>query len=57
MAANPEYPHTDFDTVGPSIGARFPDIILPDQHGNVIDLHEHRGNRRAAVVFYRSASW
>jgi hypothetical protein len=47
----------DGTTRGPAVGARFPDIILPDQHGQRIDLHQARNGRRALVVFYRSASW
>ncbi|MGA7670754.1 MAG: hypothetical protein WBW04_10055 [Nitrolancea sp.] len=57
MSEIPGYPHTDFNLVGPRVGSRFPDVTLLDQHGQLVDLHDHRGNRRAAVVFYRSASW
>jgi len=53
----PGYPHTDFNLVGPRVGSRFPDVTLLDQHGQIVDLHGHRGNRQAAVIFYRSASW
>ena len=47
----------DFNTIGPAAGERFPDIVLPDQHGDEIELHAHRGQRRALVVFHRSADW
>jgi len=47
----------DFTTLGPAVGERFPDVILPDQHGQRINLHQVRNGRRALVVFYRSASW
>lgn len=47
----------DFTKIGPSVGERFPDVILPDQHGKTVDLHALRGNRRALVVFHRSAGW
>ena len=50
-------PEIDFSRIGPAVGGRFPDIRLLDQHGRVVDLHTVRGNRRALVVFYRSASW
>jgi peroxiredoxin len=50
-------PAIDFSRIGPAVGERFPDIQLPDQHGRVIDLHAARGNRRALIAFYRSASW
>jgi peroxiredoxin len=48
---------TDFTTIGPQVGERFPDVVLPDQHGNRVDLHAVRGDRRALVIFYRSARW
>jgi peroxiredoxin len=47
----------DFRRIGPTVGERFPDVRLPDQHGHAVDLHQERGNRRALVVFYRSAAW
>jgi peroxiredoxin len=47
----------DFTTIGPAVGERFPDVVLPDQHGQRIDLHQARNGRRALVVFYRSAGW
>jgi peroxiredoxin len=54
---SPPLPYVDFSKVGPQIGERFPDIVLPDQHGTVTDLHSARRGRNALVVFYRSASW
>jgi peroxiredoxin len=53
----PAMPVLDFSRIGPKAGDRFPDVRLPDQHGTMIDLHTARGNRRALVVFYRSARW
>jgi hypothetical protein len=47
----------DFDRMGPRVGDRFPDLVLPDQRGLPIDLHEARAGRKALVVFYRSAGW
>ncbi len=47
----------DFRRIGPTVGERFPDVRLPDQHGHAVDLHQARGTRRALVVFYRSAAW
>jgi peroxiredoxin len=47
----------DFSRIGPPVGERFPDVLLPDQQGQAVHLHQARGNRRALVVFYRSASW
>jgi peroxiredoxin len=47
----------DYRERGPKIGAIFPDIRLPDQRGDPVDLHRHRDGRRAVVVFNRSAVW
>jgi len=51
------FPPIDFTRIGPSLGERFPDVILPDQHGQTVDLHAARAGRRALVLFYRSARW
>jgi peroxiredoxin len=53
----PAMPELDFSTIGPAVGERFPDIRLPDQHGQIVDLHAARAGRRALVVVYRSAQW
>jgi hypothetical protein len=47
----------DFSTIGPVLGARFPDVVLPDQYGETLRLHQARAGRRALIVFYRSAAW
>ncbi len=47
----------DVDAIGPAVGARFPDVQLPDQTGSLADLQEERKGRQALVVFYRSARW
>ena len=47
----------DFTEVGPPVGARFPDVRLPDQTGSVVDLHEYRAGRAGLFVFHRSADW
>ena len=58
MATQPAaFPATDFTNIGPTVGARFPDVRLPDQHGRMVDLHAARAGRRALIVFYRSARW
>jgi peroxiredoxin len=57
MSAPQRFPATNFRAIGPPVGQRFPDVVLPDQHGNPVDLHAVRGNRRALIVFYRSARW
>ena len=46
----------DFPT-GPDIGERLPEIELQDQHGNLVNLEQARGDRRALVVFHRSVVW
>jgi len=51
------FPAIDFTTIGPAIGERFPDVVLPDQTGRMVDLHAVRGSRRALILFYRSARW
>ena len=47
----------DLAGIGPGVGEKFPDVRLPDQSGEVVDLHADRRQRRALVVFYRSADW
>jgi peroxiredoxin len=48
-------PSRDVSTIGPREGERFPDLRLPDQSGATVDLHAARGDRKALIVFYRSA--
>ncbi len=55
--SNLTLPSIDFNSVGPAIGEPFPEIRLPDQHGQIVDLHKARAGRQALVVFHRSASW
>jgi len=50
-------PGLDYSDRGPAVGTPFPDVRLPDQHGDVVDLHARRAGRRALVVLYRSAVW
>jgi len=47
----------DFDEVGPNVGDRFPDLYLPDQSGEIIDLHSDRAGRKAIINVHRSADW
>lgn len=42
---------------GPRVGEPFPDIRLPDQSGDLVDLHDRRDGRRAVVAFNRSVVW
>lgn len=53
----PASPQLDFSAIGPAVGARFPDVRLPNQQGTLVDLHAARAGRRALVVFHRSARW
>jgi len=46
----------DFPT-GPAVGERLPEFQLPNQRGELVDFHAHRGDSKAVVVFYRSAVW
>jgi len=55
--SSPSLPYVDFSQIGPQIGERFPDVALPDQRGELVDLHSARRGKKALVVFYRSASW
>jgi peroxiredoxin len=50
-------PPRDFSAIGPKEGEVFPDVVLPDQTGTVVDLHGVRATRRGLVVFHRSAEW
>lgn len=47
----------DYRTRGPKVGEMFPDVRLPDQRGEEVDLHSYRAGRRAVVTFNRSAVW
>jgi peroxiredoxin len=47
----------DFTHIGPAIGEPFPEVSLPDQQGQTVELHQARAGRRAVVLFHRSASW
>ena len=42
---------------GPEVGERLPDFELPDAQGRMVNFHEDRAGRTAALVFYRSAVW
>lgn len=54
---SPTLPIHNFAPIGPKIGERFPDIVLPDQSGRTVNLHAARAGRPALVVFHRSANW
>ncbi len=47
----------DYRERGPKIGEMFPNVRLPDQRGELVDLNQRRGHRRAIVAFNRSAVW
>ena len=47
----------DYADRGPRTGELFPNVRLPDQRGDLVDLHARRGTRPAVVVFYRSSVW
>ena len=52
-----QLPEVDFTRVGPLEGARLPDIALPNQWGQHVDLHARRAGRRGLLVVHRSAGW
>jgi peroxiredoxin len=52
-----QYESPDLSHVGPAIGQRMPDVVLPNQHGELVDLHRRRGEGEALFVVYRSADW
>ena len=45
-----------FET-GPDIGETPPDFTLPDQAGEPVNYAATRGDGKALILFYRSASW
>ena len=49
-------PSGEFPT-GPEIGERLPDIVARSHTGEIVDVHDRRGDRPAVVVFHRSAVW
>ncbi len=49
-------PNDEFPT-GPDIGAPLPSIRALSHDGTIVDVHEHRAGKPAAVVFFRSAVW
>jgi hypothetical protein len=57
MTLRPELPMLDFSQIGPPVGSHFPDVCLPDQTGQLLDVHARRAGRRALFVVYRSARW
>lgn len=50
-------PRLDATTIGPEVGSRFPDVVLPCQDGSLVDLHAFRRSRPALFVVHRSAGW
>ena len=51
------YPAEHEFPTGPAIGERLPEFELPNQNGEAVDFHAHRGDSKAIIVFYRSAVW
>jgi peroxiredoxin len=42
---------------GPGIGEAPPDFTLPDRFGEPVNYAATRGDGKALILFYRSASW
>ena len=57
MSQEPKLQPVNFDEVGPNVGDRFPDLYLPDQSGEIVDLHSDRAGRKAIINVHRSADW
>lgn len=51
------FPQVDFDRVGPPVGTRLPDVVLPNQHGDIVDVHAAGAGRSTLLVVVRSADW
>lgn len=47
----------DIDKLGPQVGDRMPDFMLPDQHNEQHSLKSLLGSKGAVIVFFRSADW
>lgn len=50
-------PETEDFPSGPAVGELLPDFTLPDQSGNLVNFAQARGDKKALVVFQRSARW
>ncbi|MFK8048774.1 MAG: hypothetical protein AB8B81_10090 [Halioglobus sp.] len=44
-------------STGPEVGDTLPDFELPDAFGKPVSFHRDRGNKKAVLLFYRSAVW
>ncbi len=49
-------PRGDFPT-GPTVGEHMPVVRCSTADGTPFNLHEHRGDRPAVFIFFRSAVW
>ena len=47
----------DVSSLGPQVGEKVPDFVLPDQHGTMQTLDSIMGEQGAMIVFHRSADW
>ena len=57
LPPNRRGPESDDFPTGPAVGEPLPDVTLPDQHGEPVNIATARAGRRALVVFQRSARW
>lgn len=53
----PALPELDLDRIGPAVGEPFPDLSLPDQHGQMVNLHDYRDGHALLFIVHRSADW
>jgi hypothetical protein len=49
-------PRGEFPT-GPAVGEQLPDVHCISAEGGSFNLHQHRDNRPAVFIFFRSAVW
>ena len=56
-ASAQERERIDVSSLGPQVGEKIPDFVLPDQYGRVRTLDTIMGERGAMLVFHRSADW
>jgi hypothetical protein len=49
-------PRGDFPN-GPNVGEHLPAVRCTAADGTPFNLHEHRGDRPALLIFHRSAVW
>ena len=57
QSPQPSVGRTDVSKLGPQVGERVPDFVVPDQNGRQRSLSLIMGPKGAMLVFVRSADW